>query len=478
MKTGPIVIVGAGPAGMSAAITLVKCGLHPIVVDENPRCGGQYFRQAAPQFSATRATSEAAVPGRSPSLCEEFESISDQIRWLNECVAWGVFPSRNLAVHYKSASQLLNFDHLILANGAYEYVPPFPGWTLPGVMTPGGAQALWKSQRIRAGRRVLLAGTGPFLLVVALQLHAAGVHVAGIVETARRRDLILQLPRLCSDPATLLQGMSMVRRVRRSGIPIVWGSVVVRACGDGELSRVIVARCDKEGYPRSGTEREFQVDTLGVGYGFVPRIELAQLAGCALEYSAPMGGWYPRVSAEGESSVPTVWIAGDGGGIAGAKAAEWMGELVALSIAQRRQSIPAGEDTGRRTALLARLRKWNRFRGVLERAYPIRPGLTSLAKEDTLVCRCEDLSLAKVLEGFEHSGGNARSLKVATRLSMGPCQGKMCWPALTRWLAENKHVDPHQLGPTNPRPPIVPICLGDLCDDQEQAPLQLQARHE
>jgi NADPH-dependent 2,4-dienoyl-CoA reductase/sulfur reductase-like enzyme len=459
--THPLVIVGAGPAGMAAAIAAAEAGPRPVVIDEHPRAGGQIYRQPPP---ALQGSKPAHYPGpqRRAALLRRFHDLADRMEVLLGTTAWGLFPPRRLTVVGPAGARDLDAEHLVLAPGAYEYVPPFPGWTLPGVMTPGGAQALVKTMGVRPGRRVLLGGTGPFLLVVAEQLHRAGMEVAGVVELARAGEALGVLLGLLAEPGLLWEGLAILRRVRRAGIPIYRGHVVVAAQGEGEVRSAVFCPCDERGQPDRGRARAVDVDTLCVGYGFVPRTALAQLAGCRLRFEGALGGWVPVVDEEMHTSVPGVWVAGDGGGVAGALAAELEGALAGLAVARRLGALDQAAYSRKRLPLARRLARLRRFRAALDRLFRLRPGLTGLAGPDTLVCRCEELTLAEIEVGIAAGGTDLRTLKVMTRLGMGPCQGRMCWPALARLLAARTGRPIEQIGPLSVRPPIEPVTLGDL----------------
>ncbi|MEM8997603.1 MAG: FAD-dependent oxidoreductase, partial [Acidobacteriota bacterium] len=316
MATRDLVVVGTGPAGMAAAIAAAERGVAVTVIDENARTGGQIYRQPPAAFGTTNGT-PGADDRRGLALRERFEAlIGEGIEWLGHTTAWGVFPPRRLALERDGAFQMIEAEGLILAPGAYEMVPPFPGWTLPGVMTPGAAQVLAKTMHVAAGRRIFLAGTGPFLLVVALALHKAGAEVVGIAETLKLGDVARAAPGMLASPALLRQGWRYLREIARAGIPIHRGHVVAEARGSDALEEVVVAPCDGDWAPIRGRARTVEVDTLCVGYGFVPRTQLAQLAGCRLTYSDTLGGWIPEVDDRQSSSADGVWVAGDGGGVA------------------------------------------------------------------------------------------------------------------------------------------------------------------
>jgi NADPH-dependent 2,4-dienoyl-CoA reductase/sulfur reductase-like enzyme len=462
MKLRPLVIVGAGPAGMAAAVVAAEAGLNPLVLDENPQPGGQIYRQSPVRWQSSSSPGPERQARDGKALLDQFHSCRDRIEFLPGTVAWGLFPPRQLAITRGDSSELIQAEHLILAPGAYEYLPPFPGWTLPGVMTPGGAQALVKTMHVLPGRRALVAGTGPFLLVVALALYRAGMEVAGVVEMARARAAVRALPGLLACPGLLREGLRYLRRLRRARIPVHRGHVLVEARGDGEVREGVFAPCDDAGRPDGRRVHRVAVDTICAGYGFVPRIQLAQLAGCRLHFDEVRGGWVPQVDENLQTSVPGVWIAGDGGGVAGAVVAELQGRLAGLAVAHQLGAVAPAAFAGARKRLARRLARLARFRAALDWLYRLRPGLVNLAAADTLVCRCEELTRAEVEAGIAAGGTDLRTLKVITRLGMGPCQGRVCWPAAARLVAARTGRPMEAVGPLSIRPPVGPVDLGSL----------------
>jgi NADPH-dependent 2,4-dienoyl-CoA reductase/sulfur reductase-like enzyme len=456
-----VLIVGAGPAGMAAAITLALAGLSPMVLDENQDVGGQIFRR--PPVPLRDVAGSVSTPSRAElDLRREFDKLRGRIELCVNAKVWGIFPEKRVAVLANGSTRMIDARHVVLATGAYEYVPPFPGWTLPGVMTAGGAQQLVKAMHVLPGKRALVVGTGPFLLVVAGHLHDAGVEVAGIVDPVRRIEMTRVAGALLAQWGLLREAVALVRKVQRAGIPRYRGSVILEAKGDEQVAEVLIAPCDKVWYPDRARARSIAVDTVCVGYGFVPRIQLAQLAGCRMEFVDPLGGWVPQVNEHLETTVPGLWVAGDGAGVAGAVVAQLEGRLVGLEVACRLGAITPPQLDARRRPLASRLKRLRRFRAALDRVSRIRPGLSSLTTPETLVCRCEELSRREIDAGIAAGGASFRSLKVMTRLGMGLCQGRMCWPAMGRYLALQTGKSVAEIGPLSVRPPIKPVCVADL----------------
>jgi NADPH-dependent 2,4-dienoyl-CoA reductase/sulfur reductase-like enzyme len=455
------VIVGAGPAGMSAAVALAENGVRTTVIDENDETGGQIYRQPpAPLSNSQTATQTAAGVG----LRQRFNELCDHIEFRRNTKVWGVFQDRQIAVTTAIGWEMIESERLMLATGAYEFVPPFPGWTLPGVLTPGAAQLMIKSMQVHPGQRVVLAGTGPFLLVVANYLLDAGVEVVAIVEAVSRLEAIASVPGLLHAIPLLRQGWTYLRRLKLAGVPIYTGHVVVEAEGDDQVEHVRFAPCNRQWQPRHSEARSIAADTLCVGYGFVPRTELAQLAGCQMQWKDELGGWIPAVDTDMASSETGVWVAGDGGGVAGAAVAEDEGTLAGLAVARDCSAITEEKYRTLRLPVDKRLNRLRRFRRAMDKLSRVRPGLSELARSETVVCRCEELTRGETDAAIAAGCTTCRTFKVATRLGMGPCQGRMCWPAMARAMAVQTGNPIEASGPMNARPPIVPVTLGELAD--------------
>ncbi len=383
-----VVVIGAGPAGLAAAARAAEAGASVAMVDDNPRPGGQIWRASRKPEPWLRATVETisgarvfAAPRTGTLALESFDGARD-----------------------------LEYRRLILATGARERFLPFPGWTLPNVMGAGGLQALAKSGLPVRGKRVVVAGSGPLLLAVAKHLRDAGARVRLIAEQASEGALARFAMGLALKPGKLVQAVGL--RAGLVGVRYLSGCWPVAAHGNGKLEGVTLRRGAR-------TWRE-ECDYLACGFGLVPNTELASLLGCTVD---PEG---VRVDEFQESSVANVYCAGEITGIGGLEVALVEGEIAGLAAAGQR-------DTARR--LFGRRDAERRFAQRLERAFTLRAELRELAKDDTLVCRCEDVTIARVRQC-----GGWREAKLHTRCGMGPCQGRVCGPAvefLLGWRPES-----------------------------------------
>jgi thioredoxin reductase/bacterioferritin-associated ferredoxin len=456
-----LAIVGGGPAGLSAAMEAARAGVQVTLIDEAPQLGGQIYRQLPPTFRVTDPAPLGTEYRRGRALLEAF--AGQRVELLTNTLVWGIFEDKWLALATGDRAASLRARALVIAIGAYDRPVPFPGWTLPGVFTAGGAQAFVKSQRVLPGRRALLVGTGPLQLVVATQLAKAGMTVAGLVELSRMERLWRFAPRVWRHVGMLWEGFEYWRALKKFGIPILTGHVIVRAEGDDELRRATVAEADERGRPVPGTERAFDVDTLCVGYGFVPSTELGRLAGCEHRFAPAVGGWIPAFDPRTmETTRPGLYVAGDGAGVAGAAVAVEEGRLAGISAARALGRLAADEAEARAAPVRRALAWLGEFRSVMDELYGGRPDIAALATPETIVCRCEEVARRELDEVIGAGALTLNEVKAMTRLGMGRCQGRMCGPSAAALLAAYRAASEEAAGLFTPRPPVRPVPLGVL----------------
>ena len=408
-----LLIIGAGPAGMSAALAAAPSGARIIVLDDNPLPGGQIWRDGP----------QASLPSQARQMRERLHANSN-IRHHSGTRVIACSGPKQLLVEDADHGWLIGYDKLILCTGARELLLPFPGWTLPGVTGAGGLQALIKGGLPVQDERVVIAGSGPLLLASAATAKHNGAHVLSIAEQASSvavAGFALQLPRW---PGKLVQSFSLFDRHYRTG------SHVVAALGNERLEGVRLRQ--------QGKIVELACDRLACGFGLIPNIQLGQALGCAL------GGTALAVDAWQATSLADHYAAGECTGFGGSELA-----LVEGAIAGH----AAVGNTAAARQLWPRRTRWQGFAKALNSAFSLNPHLKSLAQADTLVCRCEDVPYAAL-------AGHAdwRGAKLASRCGMGACQGRVCGGAL-QYLFDWQ--------PSAPRPPFSParietlMCLDD-----------------
>ena len=416
-----VLVVGAGPAGITAAIAAATHGSKVLVLDDNAAEGGQIWRRGV---ATTRDPGrQEAQDGRQAALRVAFQKSGAELL-PGRRVVNAPRPGILHTIAYTPTGPMpesFAWDRLILATGARERFLPFPGWTLPGVVGAGGLQALVKGGYPVAGRRVIVAGTGPLLLAVAAHLRNYGANVISVVEQAALSQLAPFAASLWSHPVKVNQGIRY--RAALSNVPYRtgWWPVAVKETSSGILVRLT-----------NGKRTLYEpCDLLACGFHLIPNTELAELLGCKLN------GDVVDVNEHQQTSVAGIFCAGEPTGIAGLDSALLQGEIAGLAAAGQAQPS---------SALRRKLAKERTFAQRMNKAFHLRPEVCSLSEPETIVCRCEDVTFAR-LQGH----ASWTEAKLQTRCGMGPCQGRICGPAVHSLFGWRS---------TSVRPPIFPVPIG------------------
>ena len=412
-----VVVVGAGPAGLAAASVSAEKGCRTALVDDTPWLGGQIWRG---QQLRTRNPQAAR-------WIDRFQKSKATL--LDQCSILGPAERQTLLAEHPSGGRQIQWERLILATGVRELFLPFPGWTLPGNFGPGGLQSLAKHGWPVAGKRILLAGSGPLLMAVGAGLRKMGAHLVSINEQAPLHRLLSFATQLVQRPAKLAQAADLKWTLR--GTPFRYGVWPKAAHGDKQVQAVTLTDGRREWVE--------ECDLLACGFGLVPNVELPLALTCQLRDG------FVKVDERQASTVPGIYAAGELTGIGGADTALVEGEIAGLA---------AAGDEPVAHGLEAQRASWHQFREALKATFALRPELSRLAAAETLVCRCEDVTFDR-LKGF----AGWRDAKLQTRCGMGACQGRVCGAAV-RVLFE--------WGMESVRPPITPARIESLCQGEQK----------
>lgn len=460
-----VVVVGAGPAGMTTASCLAESGVRVLLLDEHTAPGGQVYRSV--EKVTDKRPADLNVLGshyRSGSKAVERLHSSGAQYWPGTSV-WEISaaeePALAVGVVRDGRARMIQAGHIVLATGAMERPTPFPGWTLPGVMTVGAAQTLLKSSGLVPEGRIAVAGSGPLLYLYISQLIKAGKKPQVILDTRPRASLQTKLSVLAAltvDPASMFRGLGWMREVRRE-IRVRERVHRLRASGVEKLSSISYESCD-----RQFTD---EVDLLLVHDGVIPNTWLAMSAGCRHHWNVQQRCWVPDITGAGQTSRQSVSVVGDAAGIIGADASVLHGEAVACEVAACLEGKQPGVVGNAAHPLLA----WQHrtLRRCLDQFYPPAQEFELPPDDETVVCRCEEVTAGEIRRVAALGCVGPNQGKAFTRCGMGPCMGRKCGVTVSRLIAEHHGLSMHEVGHYRIRPPVKPINVGQLADLETDA---------
>ena len=449
-----LAVIGGGPAGLAAAATAAELSVDVLLFDEQSTPGGQIYR--AIEGAGDR---DLLVLGddysRGTALAQSFRSSAAGYR--PESGVWVVTPEREIGVVSSGRASMVEARRIIIATGSMERAVPFPGWTLPGVMTAGAGQVLLKQAGVVPNGEVVLAGTGPLLVLVACQYVRAGVAVKAILDMTPRGNTlraIAHLPAALTAGGYIATGRALIRELRAAGVPVINGVTNLAAKGNGRLQTVE--------FTAGGRGQVLDTGMLMAHFGVVPNGHVAASLGLQEVWDRRQLCWRPQVVDWGDTDTEGIALAGDCAGISGALAAELLGRLAALEAARALGRIGAHERDRLAAAVRRALKRDVRIRAFLETFFRPPENLLAEIADDTIVCRCEEVTAIQVRKAVALGCQGPNQVKAFTRAGMGPCQGRQCALSVSHIVAGARDVPVESVGRFRVRPPVQPVTLGAL----------------
>jgi NADPH-dependent 2,4-dienoyl-CoA reductase/sulfur reductase-like enzyme len=447
------IVIGAGPAGLTASSTLAEMGLKVLNLDEQNRIGGQIYRNVE-NASEDNLEKMGVEYRRGQQLTQRFRKSGAE--YLGSASVWNVEPEGRVCYSRNGISERITANYIIVATGAMERPMPFPGWTLPGVIGAGAVNNLAKEANLCPSGRVVLAGSGPLLLLEAALLIEKGVEIAAILETTAQipsPSILPHLPKALLGTSFLMKGVKMLLDIRKSRVPHYKGVTNINALGKTAVTSVD-AECGSK-------KLSFEAEMLLVHFGVIPDTHIYRLVGCHLEWEKHQRYWYPSTDDWGRTNFEQIFGAGDATGVSGALAAEFKGELAALEVAYCQGILPKYERDHLAESPLGKLKKDGYPRPLIDSVFA--PDRKQFSFENsTVLCRCENITVGNIRDVVREGVTDLNEVKAITRCGMGPCQGRMCGPALGEIVAAERESSIPDAGLFTIRPPLKPIPLEEV----------------
>ena len=473
-ETADLVIIGGGPAGLSAAIEARRAGVGSVVVlDEGIAPGGQIFRRYGPGFSVTDPHAAGHEYSDGHALIEEARASGADIR--SSTVVWGAWEKK---LAFVSDESRIRRDRGQGHHHRDRRARPRGG--LPGLDHAGGhhrrrREDLVAIQRVLPGKRILMAGSGPLALAFSAQLREYGANIVEVAEAARHPKLsdFVQLA-FNGDPSVLMDAVRYRTRLMLDRVPFSYATIIVRVEGRREVERAMVAKVDRDWRVIPGTERSIEVDTVLLGYGLESNSEMSRLLNCEQVFDRSRGGWLPVRDIRMRTSVPGIYAAGDGGGVGGSRSALQQGRIAGIAAAAELGAVSEQEAAARLAEPMRLLARIDRFVRTLNRIYAVGPGLYELATDDTLVCRCEERTQSDLDLVVADGATDLNVVRALSRIGMGRCQGRNCASHVSATIARKTGRDISAVAPPTARPPVKPVPVGAIAAERYQNDAEVQ----
>lgn len=447
------IVIGAGPAGLTASSCLAEMGLKVLTLDEQSTLGGQIYRNvegASPQNIQKMGVEYR----RGLILTERFHKSGAE--YLNKSSVWNVEPEGRVCYSRNGVSTRITANYVIIATGAMERPVPIPGWTLPGVFGAGAVNGLCKEADLTPSGTVVLAGSGPLLLLEASLLLEKGVKVAAILETTPQipsPSILPEVPKALLGTPFLLKGVKMLWDIKKSGVKHYKSVKNLKAIGDQVLTSVEAEHGSKK--------LSFPADMLMLHFGVIPETHIYRMLNCHMEWNEKHRYWFPQTDSWGRTNFEKIFAAGDGTGVSGALAAEIKGELSALEIAHCLGIIPAYERDSLATPQREAFSKDGYPRPLIDAFFAFDPEKFTF-DDQTVLCRCENVTIGDIKKIVSEGVTDLNEVKSITRCGMGPCQGRMCGPVLGEIVAAELDTKVPDAGLLTIRPPLKQIPLKEV----------------
>lgn len=455
-----LAVIGAGPGGMQAALTAAEHGVHTLLIDSYPKGGGQYYMQPGVHFASAQLSK---VESEGAHFIQRLNDSS--MKTLFNTLVWGIFREEDqadwmIALYGPEEPYYIHARNLIIASGAYDTPIPFKGWTLPGVISCGASLIFLKSQRFIPGRKVVITGSGPLLLSAAAHFISVGAQVEAICETNRLFPAgVRHVTTMLGQGKRLREGVDYFWQILKSGVPYLTGWSILEAHGQDCVDSVTLTQLDGRGRP-TGKTRSYSADLVVSGYSLTPNTGLARMIGCQMDYIPGMGGWVPKRNEQFETSLPGVFCIGDGAGIGGAENALLEGKIAAFNVAEKCGYLQKNQYKEGIEKANRHLGKQKQFSRLYADLFTLPSDLISLADDETIICRCEEVTLKEVKQAVSMGARTITEVKMITRTGMGNCQGRMCErsvsAAIVSALAEENQTIT-DTGYFSVRPPLHPL---------------------
>ncbi len=449
MSEFDLIVIGGGPAGMSAAATAAHGGLNVLLLDEQPHAGGQIYRNVGENRTSRGWLGKDYSAGARFVDALDHPAITTQFG----ATVWRLDSGPRVIWSRNGESHISTAQHVLLAGGAQERPVPFPGWTLPGVMPAGAAQILMKSAGMLP-KDAVLAGSGPLLYLVAAQMIDAGCPPRALVETQTPRMLARALPHLPKalfGMTTLLKGLRLLAKIRAAGVRRFTHAARFEAQANDDGSIAF-------SFEHKGQRNTLTSTLLLTHQGVIPSTHMSRSGGIAHEWNAAQAAFQPITDIWGGTNQPHLHVAGDGAGIGGAETAAASGDLAALNILHLCAKITGDTRDQMAAEPRGKLFRARAIRPFLDAAYAPPADVLS-PPDETIACRCEEITAGQIRESIDEGARGHRQIKTSLRTGMGPCQGRMC-DATVRGILCAGHKS--AIAPPRARSPIKPVTLAEL----------------